>query len=114
MPMAAGKLRHFVTVQRQTGARDTTGAETDTWTTLFQAYASVEPWIGSSRSGREEFLRNQLQALDYTRITFRYNDVQGMNPKDRILFNGRYFDIQALNNRDERNELLEVVCKERQ
>ena len=112
MGMKAGKLRYLVTVQRQTGTRDTTGNETDTWTTFAKVYAGVEPYVGSARAGREEFTGNQMVALDYTRFHMRY--LAGIAPKDRIVYNGRLFDIQAVNNRDERNYELELIAKERQ
>jgi head-tail adaptor len=110
--MQAGKLRYLVTIQKQTGAIDSTGAETDTWTTFAEVYAWIEPYVGSARAGREEFQGGQLVGLDYTRIHLRY--VAGLIPKMRVSWNGRIFDILAINNRDERNYELEMICKERQ
>lgn len=112
MGMRAGKLRRLVTIQRLTGARDTTNNETDTWKTLATVYAHIEPYLGSARSGREEFSGGQITGLDYTRFHIRY--LAGVSPKDRILYNGRVFDIQAVNNRDERNFEMELLAKERQ
>lgn len=110
--MQAGKLRYLITIQRLTGARDTTGAETDTWTAFAQVWAHIEPWIGSARAGREMFSIDQVQALDWTRVHIRY--LKGLTPKDRMLYDGRLFDIQAVNIRDERNAEMELICKERQ
>jgi SPP1 family predicted phage head-tail adaptor len=112
MPMEAGKLRNFITIQQQSGARDTTGEETDTWTTFAQVYAHIEPYVGSARAGREMFQAGQLVGLDYTRIHLRY--LAGITPKMRVSYNGRIFDILAINNRDERNAELEMIAKERQ
>jgi SPP1 family predicted phage head-tail adaptor len=112
MPMQAGKLRFLITIQRLTGARDTTGAETNAWYTFAQVWAHIEPWIGSARAGREMFSVNQLQALDWTRMHIRY--LAGITPKDRVLYDGRLFDIQAVNTRDERKAEMELICKERQ
>ena len=112
MPMQAGKLRKLIIIQRQTGARDTTGAETDTWTTFAQAWAHIEPWIGAARSGDELYRANQLIAIAHTRITLRY--LAGVSPKDRVLYGTRIFDILAINNRDERNAEMEFLAKERQ
>jgi SPP1 family predicted phage head-tail adaptor len=105
-------MRRLITIQRQTGARDSTGNETDTWTTFATVWVHIEPYIGSARAGREEFSGNQMVGLDYTRFHLRY--LAGLAPKDRILYNGRIFDIQAVNNRDERNFELELIAKERQ
>jgi len=109
--MQAGKLRHLVTLQRLSGATDTTGNETETWVDYASVRAQIEPWIDSARSGREEFTGNQRTAIVYTRFRIRY--FPGISPKDRVVFGSRTFDIQAVNNRDERNFEIELICKER-
>jgi len=115
MKGGAGKLRHLITVQRQTGARDTVGNETDTWTTLAQTWGWIEPYVGSARAGREEWVGKQLIGLDYTRVHLRWDSrLASLSPKDRILYGARIFDVQAVNNRDERNYELELIAKERQ
>ncbi len=117
----AGKFRHLITVQRQTGARDTVGNETGTWTTLAQTWGWIEPYVGSARAGREEFMGKQLIGLDYTRVHLRWDSrLATLSPKDQILYvdalhpAGRIFDVQAVNNRDERNFEIELIAKERQ
>ncbi len=105
-------MRRLITIQRLTGARDTTGNETATYSTFATVYAWIEPYIGSARAGREEFSGGEIQGLDYTRFHIRY--LAGVTPKDQILYNGRVFDIQAVNNRDERNFEMELLAKERQ
>jgi SPP1 family predicted phage head-tail adaptor len=112
MSMRAGKLRYLITIQRQTGATDTTGNETLTWKTYATVWAWIEPYVGSARAGREEFAGSQMVGLDYTRVHLRY--LAGLAPKDQILYGTRVFDIQAVNNRDERNAEMELICKERQ
>lgn len=121
MALKAGKFRHLITVQRQTNTVDTTGQETRTWTTLAVTWGWIEPYVGSARAGREEFSGNQLLALDYTRIHLRWDSrLATLSPKDQILYvdafhpNGRVFDVQAVNNRDERNFEIELIAKERQ
>lgn len=105
-------MRRLITIQRLTGARDSTGNETATWATFAQIYAWIEPFIGSARSGREDFSGGQIQGLDYTRFHIRY--LAGITPKDQVLYDGRTFDIGAVNNKDERNFEMELLCKERQ
>jgi head-tail adaptor len=115
MGMRAGKMRHLLTVQAQTGATDTAGEETFTWSTVAVTWGWIEPYIGSARAGREEFSGDQLIGLDYTRIHLRWDSrLALLKPKDQILYGIRLFDIQAVNNRDERNFELELICKERQ
>lgn len=121
MALRIGKFRHLCTVQRQTGATDTAGQETRTWTTLAQTWCWIEPYVGSARAGREEFSGNQLIGLDYTRFHLRWDSrLATLSPKDQILYtdplhpSGRVFDVQAVNNRDERNFEIELIAKERQ
>jgi len=110
--LRAGKMRKLVTIQRLTGARDTTGNETATYTTFATVWAWIEPYIGSARAGREEFSGGQIQGLDYTRFHIRY--LAGISPKAVVVYNGPSYDIQAVNNRDERNFEVELLAKERQ
>lgn len=112
--LQAGNLRHVVTLQRKTGATNTTGEETDTWTTLATVWASVEPFIDSRRGGTEEMQASQLIAISWTRIRMRYSASFSIGPRDRVSWNGRVFDIVNVNNREERNAELELICKERQ
>ena len=119
MAMSAGKMRSQIVIQRQTGATDTSGNEkidAASWATFATVWAHIDPWMGSARAGREVFSGDQIQGLDYTRMHLRF--VAGLRPKDRVQYteNGvtRTFDIQAVNNRDEKNEELEIICKELQ
>lgn len=111
--MHAGKLRHRITIQRLTGARDTFGAETDAWETFKRCWAEVKPAFGSQGGGREVFLMGQqLQAISDVVITMRY--MAGITTKDRVSFGDRTFEILATHNRDERNREMELICKEYQ
>ena len=112
MTLDAGKLNHFVAIERITGARDQSGAETNTWSTWAQVWAHLEPFTDSARSGKEEFADFSVQSIVYTRVHIRY--LPGITPKDRVNYNGRLFDILAVNNRDEGNFEMELICKERQ
>jgi hypothetical protein len=57
----------------------------------------------------------QLIGLDYTRIHLRWDSrLANLSPKDQVIYSGRKFDVQAVNNRDERNFEIELIAKERQ
>ena len=101
--MRAGQLRHRVTIQSPT--EDIHGGPT-TWADTETVYARIAP-IG----GREFFLAQQVQADVTHRIVMRYGPV--VTPKHRLMFDGRYFDIRAVLNREERNRELELICTER-
>ena len=106
--MQAGRLRHRVTVQRATDAIDQYGDQTPTWTALGTVWASVEPL-----NGREYFAAAQMQSEVSTRIVIRPISGVTLTPKDRVKFGSRYFDIQSVINRDERNRELQLLCVER-
>ena len=107
--MRAGKLRHQITIQRLTGVRDSSGAETDTWETFKTVWASIEPSTG----GAEMFLMGQqFQGVTTARICLRYT--AGITPKYRVSFCGRLFDILAVHNKEERSREIELVVKEHQ
>jgi len=108
----AGKYRYLVTVQRQSEGTDSTGNQLLTWTQFAQVYAWIEPYVTSSRAGREEFKFEQLVELTYTRIHLRY--LKGLTPKDQIVFENRVFDIITVNTKDERKREMELIAKERQ
>lgn len=54
MPIQAGKLRHRITIQRETVTRDEYGSEVKTWDDLATVWASVEPLSPTAMSGIKE------------------------------------------------------------
>lgn len=103
--MRAGRLRHRVRLQRKTAARDSYGAEVETWSDLDTIWASVEPI-----SGREYFQVQQVQSEITHRIRMRY--YSGLRFDDRILWGVRIFNIKTLMNIDERNAEMVVMATE--
>jgi head-tail adaptor len=114
----AGALRYLVTIQRLSSAQTATGSvPPNVWSNWQQVYAGIEPYVGSARSGKETFEKEEVQAVAYTRVHLRY--LSGLSTADRVLYQqagqpDRTFDIVAINNRDEQNAELELICKERQ
>lgn len=106
--MRAGRLRHRVTLQRATDGIDQYGDQTPTWTALATVWAAVEPL-----SGREYLLAQQVHGEATVRITIRPVANVTLTPKDRVRFGARYFDVQSVINKDERNREIELLCVER-
>ena len=103
--MEAGKLRNRVTIQKKSVVRDSYGAETITWVTHCQAWASIEPL-----RGREFMEARQAQAELTTRIRVRYQS--GIEPEMRVLFGTRTFDIQDVIHVLERRREIQLMCTE--
>ncbi len=102
--MRAGDLRHQITIQRFSQTQDEMGGIVEDWADLFTIRASIQPL-----SSKEMFNSQTLITETTHRVFMRYQDVK---PNDRLLFNGRIFDITAVINRDEKKVSLELLCKE--
>jgi|SRR5690242_1451891 SPP1 family predicted phage head-tail adaptor len=103
----AGKYRDVVTFQKRAEGNNSYGEPND-WEDAFQARVGIFPI-----SGREFLAMGSQQGEITHRIMMRYID--GISSEtNRILFNGRIFDIVAPPiNYQERNRELQLLCKER-
>jgi SPP1 family predicted phage head-tail adaptor len=104
--MIIGKLKHYVNLQSSTNAIDDYGEENKTWSTDESIFAQIQPLRGS------ELLEYQQINAELThRIIIRYTS--NATPAKRILFGSRIFDINVVRNIDEKNEMQELLCKEK-
>ncbi len=104
--MRAGKLRHQITIQQNTPARNGKGEEIDSWSTFATRYAAVIPL-----TGRELFNAQQRHAEAELRMELRY--FSGVTTKMRVSWDSRLFDILHIANLDERDRELHLLVKER-
>jgi len=107
--MQAGRLRHRVTIQRLTGERGAAGGVNDVWQDIGTRWASVKPlsgreWVAAAAANTEISHDVMLRCDSITR---------SITPRDRLSFEGRALDIQAVMEVDERGRELRVLCKER-
>lgn len=85
MAIQAGKLRHSITIQAKSTARDACGGELPaSWVTFATVRASVEPL-----QGREYMSASGERAEATTRFRLRY--LPGVTASMRVLFEGRVF-----------------------
>ena len=104
--MRAGFLRHRLALKAKSVSRDTFGEEDVTWTTSATVWGSVEPL-----RGREYMEARQGQADVSHRVVIRYRT--GVVPTMRVyLEDGRALEIDGVINRLERDEMLELMCRE--
>lgn len=87
--MRSGALRHSITVQRATGSLDGYGSPAFAWSDVVALRAAV------IRQGTEEFLRGAGQ-IDERLVIFRTRYAAGIQPADRVLWNGAAYDIRAV------------------
>lgn len=104
----AGRLRHQITVESAVESEDAYGDITSSWSTLYTARASVEPLVG-----REYYAAQQVNAENNVKFRMRYSaTIATTTAKMRVLFDGRYFDIQSVINIEERNKEMLLMTIE--
>ena len=91
--MEAGKLRHYVELQRVTVTSDSHGDQVKEWATIATAWASIE-----QLSGREFLQASQAMSDVNVRIRIRGRTDVTLTPKDRVLYAGREHDIVGVRN----------------
>ena len=103
--MQAAKLRHRITIDTATTTQNSFGEPTASWATTYAAWASIEPL-----NGRELIQAQQVQSEVTHRVILRHRD--SVTPRQRVSFGSRTLEILYVINPDERNERLELLCKE--
>ena len=106
LKVTVGDLRHRVTIQATTAVQDSSGSYPESWSDVATVWARMRPI-----SGREFFAAEQAQSEVTHEVTIRFR--RGISPANRLLFDGRVFDIGAVINADERNEWMILYCTER-
>ena len=105
--VAAGKLRHWVQLQRQQSAQDPrTGEMVKTWAQLADVWADVAP-----ASGREFIAAAAEQSEVRGRITIRYRD--DVDATMRVAYRGKtYAILAALEDSESGREHLTLMVAE--
>lgn len=101
----ATEARHYVEIQRVTSTSDGEGGFTETWTTVKSCFAAIYP-IKSMQ--RFEYKSIDVSATHY----FKFRGYIDCQEQDRILFDSRYFEVLTIDNMQERDFELFVVCNE--
>ena len=87
--MRAGNLDRKITLQRFSETRDAYNAPVLSWATLAIVWAAFEPV-----SDGERLRADEVAASATARFRIRYSTtVDGLNPKDRVLYEAVVFDI---------------------
>ena len=103
--MQIGQLNKLVTIQYPTVVPDAMGGFTDTWVQAATAWAAIWP-----TSAKETVESNSLAMVVSHKIRIRHRSV--FKPEWRIKFGNRYFSIVSIINPNEKNEWLDLMCKE--
>lgn len=104
--MRAGSLNKRITLQYPTKASDGMGGFDNTWNDGDTIWAALWPI-----SANERLRSDQMSGEITHRIRIRYR--RDIRTSWRIKFGERYFDIDGPPiNPNERNEYLDIMCKE--
>ena len=103
--MEIGALRHRITFQELTTTINENGFEVETW----EDYKTVWAAAGNLH-GREYYAAAAVQAENTVKFTIRY--LPDINTSMRILFRGKQYNINAIDNIKYQNRYLEIKAQE--
>lgn len=104
-------LRHRIDIQRRSVATDEHGQQLKAWETVWHIPAAIEPISTSLTSAGKEVDTAQASNYEFShKVTIRY--VPGLDVKMRVLYGDRIFAIHAIQNIEERNRVIYLLCKE--
>lgn len=100
--MQAGRLRHYVTLERLELVPDGGGGYSEQWVPVAAEWASIE-----GISGREFIAAQAVQAETTYRVTMRY---RAIDPAWRLVSDGLTYGIEAVLPNNDRTRLT-LMCK---
>lgn len=101
----AGKYNRKIEIYETTIVKDSAGFQSETRTLVLSPYASVKTTRGMT------LIKNGTDfEKAFTNFTIRFPHT-AINRDMMILFNGKWYSIEYLNNVDEANVELEMQCK---
>lgn len=106
--MRAGRLRHRITIQQLVaGSPDQrgTGEPDEAWTDVTTVWGAVEPL-----QGRALWAAQERHAEVSVSVRIRY--LAGVTAKMRVVFENRYYEIEAVIDNRERHVEMELLCRE--
>ena len=106
--MNAGGLRHRVTFQRAIDTQDaTTGEPVRSWDSGVTVWAAVEPI-----RGQEGEVSGGVESSRDTRIRTRFSpSLKMFTEKDRVVWDGRYFNIVDQRDIETRGREIHFYCR---
>ena len=103
-----GELRHAVQIQQQVTTQSASGEPQQSWTTILATQASIR-----TASSREVYRASQFTGQVSHVITIRWpGSGVSILGGQQLLFGGRVFKLQTVENVQERNRVLLLHCLE--
>lgn len=90
--MEAGRLDRRISILRASAVNDEFNQPVETWATLATVWAEAKPVSDGERMKAGQTLADKM-----IRFTIRYSStVADVDPRDRITYDGRVFDISGI------------------
>lgn len=105
-PESIGCRRSVIAIQSQTSTQDAYGQPLQTWTTICTLQGKIRV-----ATQREVFQSNQLTS-QVTHVIEAWWLSVGIAPGMRAVYGSHVYRIQAVNNLEERNMELRILCLE--
>ena len=102
--MEAGKLWHEIAIQSRGDTRDSYGASIPAWSAYASTYAELK-----NLSGSELEQAQQINSRINTKFIVRWDT--GIRATMRIVYKSRNYNIVYVNNIDERDKTMELLCE---
>lgn len=103
MSIQAGRLRHRVTIQSRTEARDSVGQPIATWADVATVWADIR-----DVSGREYLTAGADRAEVSTKIVIRHRT--DVDATCRVVHGSDTYDVRASLDPDGRRRMLQLMC----
>lgn len=110
--MRVGKMNNRITIQREVTTRDDYGQEVKAWEDWKTVFADVKNF-----NGNESYMANQEVVISRTEMYIRY--IPAVSVKMRIkyeeiwkgtLIETKFFKIESLNNINNENTEIKILC----
>lgn len=113
MAMQSERLDRRITLQRSTDTQDEYGSPVKAWADLATVWANYKP-VSDGEKFSERLNGGEVAATLSARFAVRYDSAWAdLNPKDRLIFEGRLFDIANVKEVHGRRAFLEITASER-
>lgn len=101
--MIYGRLDRLITIQRKLTTKNSTGNESESYYDLINLWSSMRAYTGTEKTESSEIV-----ASGFYVFKSRYSN--NVKPKDRISYNGNYYDIVSVIELG-RKDGLEITAK---
>lgn len=104
-PLQAGSLNRLIEIQSRSTAKDAFGHQSDVWTTVITARASIEPL-----SGAEIVAAGAQLGETMVQVVIRWR--QGITSAMRVVYQGGVYTVLSVLDEFDRHRKLTLLCQQ--